>query len=74
MKDLDELEEYIEKTEDVQLSIMTEIVKEYGDDIYGILKSLKELHTGDEDRVSGNDILHGTSCQRHGIRCCLPGQ
>ena len=51
MKDPDELDEYIEKTEDIQLGMMAEIVKEYGDEIYGILKSLKELHTADEDRA-----------------------
>lgn len=50
MKNLDELEEYIEKTEDVQLATMVEIVKEYGNEIFGIMKKLKELHVGDEDR------------------------
>lgn len=50
MKDLDELEEYIDKTEDVQLGMMVEIVKKYGNKIPGILKSLKDKHTGDDDR------------------------
>jgi F-box protein, helicase, 18 len=57
MKDIDELEEYIEKTEDVQLSMMVELVKEYGNEIYGIIKSLKDLHTGDEDRVKAEMIF-----------------
>jgi F-box protein, helicase, 18 len=57
MKDLDELEEYIEKTEDVQLAMMSEIVKEYGNEIYGIIKSLKDLHTGDEDRDKAEMIF-----------------
>jgi superfamily I DNA/RNA helicase len=57
MKDMDELEEYIEKTEDVQLSMMSEIVKEYGNEIYGIIKSLKDLHTGDEDRDKAEMIF-----------------
>ena len=57
MKDLDELDEYIEKTEDLQLAMMAEIVKEYGDEIYGIIKSLKDLHTGDEDRAKAEMIF-----------------
>lgn len=57
MKDLDELEEYIEKTEDVQLSMMAEIVKEYGDEIYGIIKSLKDLHVQDEDKTKAEMIF-----------------
>jgi F-box protein 18 (helicase) len=57
MKDLDELEEYIEKTEDIQLAMMSEIVKEYGNEIYGIIKSLKDLHTGDEDRDKAEMIF-----------------
>jgi len=57
MKDLDELEEYIEKTEDVQLSMMVEIVREYGNEIPGLIKSLKELHTGDDDRNKAEMIF-----------------
>ena len=57
MKDIDELEEYIEKTEDVQLSMMVELVKEYGNEIYGIIKSLKDLHAGDEDRAKAEMIF-----------------
>lgn len=50
MKDINELEEYIEKTEDVQLSTMVEIVKNYGSRIPGILKSIKEKHVGDTEK------------------------
>jgi hypothetical protein len=57
MKDIGELEEYIEKTEDVQLSMMVELVKEYGNEIYGIIKSLKDLHTGDEDKDKAEMIF-----------------
>jgi superfamily I DNA/RNA helicase len=57
MKDIEELEEYIEKTEDVQLSMMVELVKEYGNEIYGIIKSLKDLHAGDEDRAKAEMIF-----------------
>jgi len=44
MRSLKELEEYIEKTEDVQLKMMVEIVKEYGNEIPAIIKQLKEKH------------------------------
>lgn len=49
MRNLDELQEYIEKTEDAQLGIMVEIVKEYGNTIPGLIKGLKARHIeGDE--------------------------
>lgn len=57
MTDLDDLEEYIKKTEDVQLSMMVELVKEYGNEIPGIIKSLKDLHTGDDDRSKAEMIF-----------------
>jgi F-box protein 18 (helicase) len=57
MKDIDDLEEYVEKTEDHQLATMIEIVQEYGNEIHGILKSLKALHTGDEDRSKAEMIF-----------------
>ena len=57
MNSLDELEEYIEKTEDVQLAMMVEIVKEYGSSIHNILKSLKEKHTGDKEKEKAEVIF-----------------
>jgi len=50
MNNLDDLGEYVEKTEDHQLATMIEIVREYGNEVHSIIKSLKELHTGDENR------------------------
>jgi len=66
MKDMDELEEYIEKTEDVQLSMMAEIVREYGDEIYGIIKSLKDLHIAGDDK-SGADMVFSTVHRAKGM-------
>jgi F-box protein 18 (helicase) len=57
MKDMDDLEEYVEKTEDHQLATMIEIVREYGNEVYDIIKSLKELHTGDEERHKAEMIF-----------------
>jgi hypothetical protein len=57
MGSVEDLEEYIEKTEDIQLSMMVEIVKEYENEIPAIIKSLKDLHSGDEDRSKAEMIF-----------------
>ena len=50
MNSMAELEEYIDKTEDVQLGMMVEIVNEYGNEIPGIIKTIKEKHIKDEEK------------------------
>lgn len=57
MKDLDDLEDYIEKTEDVQLGMMVEIVKEYGNEIPGIIKSIKDKHIGNDEKKDAEMIF-----------------
>jgi superfamily I DNA/RNA helicase len=57
MQSLANLEEYIDKTEDAQLGMMVEIVKEYGNEIPGILQRLKDLHTGDGNREEAEMIF-----------------
>jgi len=57
MKDLAELEEYVEKTEDVQLSMMVEIVREYGNKIPDIIKSIKEKHVGNDEKEKAEMIF-----------------
>jgi superfamily I DNA/RNA helicase len=57
MKDLGDLEEYIDKTGDVQLSMMVEIVKEYGNRIPGIIKSIKDKHISDDDKHKASVIF-----------------
>ncbi len=59
MKDLDELEDYIEKTEDVQLGMMVEIVKQYGNQIPGLIKQIKEKHI-DGDEKEKAEIIFST--------------
>jgi F-box protein 18 (helicase) len=66
MKNLDELEEYIKKTDDVQLSMMVEIVKEYGNDIPGIIKDIKEMHVDNNDREKA-DIIFSTVHRSKGM-------
>ena len=57
MKNLEELEEYIEKTEDVQLGMMVEIVKEYGNEIPGIIKTIKEKHIDNDEKEKAEMIF-----------------
>jgi F-box protein, helicase, 18 len=57
MKDLDDLEDYIKKTEDVQLAMMVEIVREYGNKIPGIIKDIKEKHIDNDDKEKAEMIF-----------------
>lgn len=57
MKTMKELETYIESTDDSQLGMMVEIVKEYGNKIPGILKSIKEKHVANEDKHKARIIF-----------------
>lgn len=57
MKNIEELEEYIKSTEDAQLGMMVEIVKEYENEIPELINQLKKLHTGDEERNKAQMIF-----------------
>lgn len=57
MKNLDDLEDYIEKTEDIQLAMMVEIVKEYGNKIPDIIKAIKEKHVENDDKEKAEMIF-----------------
>ena len=57
MNDIGELEEYIEKTEDVQLAMMLEIVKKYGNEIPRIIRQIKEKHVSDEEKHKAEMIF-----------------
>ncbi len=57
MGTMQELEDYIEKTEDAQLGMMVEIVKKYGNDIYDIIKSLKEKHVENDAKEKANVVF-----------------
>jgi len=50
MTDLKDLREYVEKTQDMQLGMMIEIVKTYGSEIPNILKMIKDLHVENEEK------------------------
>ena len=57
MKSIEELQEYVEKTEDVQLKMMIEIVEEYGNDIPNILNQIKEKHVGNDEKHKAEMIF-----------------
>jgi F-box protein 18 (helicase) len=57
MKDIAELENYIKKTEDVQLGMMLEIVKEYGNRIAGIIKRIKDKHVDNDEKDKAEMIF-----------------
>lgn len=57
MSGIEELEEYIDKTEDKQLSMMVDIVKKYGDQIPVILREIREKHVADHHRNQAQIIF-----------------
>ena len=57
MKDMAELEEYIENTGDAQLRMLVEVVKEYGKKIPGYIKQLKESHLDHNDKDKADMIF-----------------
>lgn len=59
MKDMDELEEYVKNAEDVQLGMMVEIVKKYGNEIPDIIQDLKACHIEDKNK-EGADMVFST--------------
>lgn len=57
MRNMNELDEYIEKTEDAQLGMMVEIVKEYGNEIPNIIKAIKDKHVKNDEKEKAEMIF-----------------
>ncbi len=57
MKNMNELKDYIDKTEDVQLGMMVSIVSEYGNRIPGIINIIKNKHLDNDDRGKAEMIF-----------------
>lgn len=57
MGSIKDLEEYIEKTEDGQLSMMLEIVKKYGNDIYDIIKSIRQKQVENDEKEKADMVF-----------------
>ena len=57
MKNMEELEDYIEKTEDIQLAMMVEIVKEYENEIPDLIKTIKAKHVENDEKDKAEMIF-----------------
>lgn len=57
MSSFSELEEYVEKTEDMELALLVKIVKEYDNEIPEIIRSLREKHVEDKEKA---DLIFST--------------
>jgi len=57
MNNIEQLEDYIENTEDVQLAMMVKIVQEYGKEIPNIIKEIKEKHISTDDKENAEVIF-----------------
>ena len=57
MKDLEDLEDYIKKTDDVQLGMMVEIVREYGNEIPGIINDIKRQHVENDEKEKAEMVF-----------------
>lgn len=57
MKSMKELEDYIEKTEDTSLSMIVEVVKEFGNKLPFLISELKKHHTTSKEEA---DVIFST--------------
>ena len=57
MKSMRDLEEYIQKTEDTSLSIIVEVVKEFGNRLPALISELKQNHTSSKEEA---DMIFST--------------
>jgi F-box protein, helicase, 18 len=57
MRSISELENYIEQTEDAQLGMMLEVVKEYENEIPSLIKKLKEMQVADGNKDKAEIIF-----------------
>lgn len=57
MRELAELEEYAEQTEDKQISMMIELVRQYGNAIPGMIKAIKEKHVENNEKSKAEIVF-----------------
>ncbi len=66
MKDINELKDYIDKTGDIELGMMIEIVKKYGNRIPDIIKTIKDKHV-ENDEKGNADMIFSTVHRSKGM-------
>ena len=64
MNNLEDLIDYIEKTEDRELGMMVDIVREYGNEIPTIIQSIKDKHVDNKDEA---EIVFSTVHRSKGL-------
>ncbi|RBQ08918.1 UvrD-helicase domain-containing protein [Pedobacter miscanthi] len=57
MRDMEDLETYIQQTADSGLSMMSELVRLYGNRIPGMIKAIKEKHVRQEEKAKAEIIF-----------------
>jgi len=57
MRNLEELQEYVKQTEDKQLSMMIELILQYGNTIPGMIKAIKEKHVEQNDKAKAETVF-----------------
>jgi len=57
MRNIDELEDYVKKTGDVQLGVMVDIVDKYGNRLPSIIKKLREYQVENDDKEKAQMIF-----------------
>lgn len=57
MKDIEDLEDYVKQTEDVQLGLMIELVKKYNEKLPDILKEIKTKHIKSDNKEEAEMIF-----------------
>ena len=66
MQDIDDLQEYVEKTEDAQLGMIVEVVKKYGEKLPDYINTIKKNHI-DTDEKSNADMVFSTVHRSKGM-------
>lgn len=57
MRDLEDLESYVEQTADKGLSMMIELVRLYGNSIPGMIKAIKEKHVHHDEKAKAEIVF-----------------
>jgi len=57
MRDLEDLEAYVEQTMDTGLSMMIELVRLYGNSIPGMIKAIKEKHVHQDEKAKAEIVF-----------------
>lgn len=67
MRNFSDLEKYVDKTEDVEMKTIIEIVTEYGDEITDILEKIKNQHTFEKQDA---ELIFSTAHKSKGMEYC----